>query len=89
MKMTKAEEKAGNAPAIWIELQRSTDPKRNEQCAELANAMIERLANGQRTSKFKWNDHRKCYDYGDKMGWRELTDDGHWFDLAAMAGKTK
>lgn len=87
MKISAAELKAGNAPAVWIELQRSTDPKRNEQSAELANAMLRRLGAPETGYGFEWNEERKCYDFRySPMAIRSLTDDGEWFGLAEMAG---
>ena len=76
-------------PAIWIELERHpTDHERNRENARLASEMLRRLCPPEQLAnlpRFTWGTDRYCY--GTPMGWRELSEDGEWFDLAALAGE--
>ena len=78
--------KATDQLQVWIELERpagNTPAEREADATHIArhaNRMLQRLSPGT-SYHFFWSEHRACWNYGDRMGYTGLTDNGWWLNL--------
>lgn len=82
----------GRCARVWIEIERPTgkeftsDPvaynAEADRRAKLVTNMIQRLNEGDLEGQhFWWSPNARRYCYGGPYGYRELSDDGEWFNL--------
>ena len=69
---------------VWIELEHpGADEALGDARAALANKMLARLSeadDGDR-NRFWYYGDKSCYCFGDSGGFKELSDNGFWFNL--------
>ena len=75
---------------VWIELEHPgsgvNQASLGERRAAMANRMLARLRENDDgkndLARFWWNASKSCYCYGDSGGYKELSDNGFWFNLS-------
>lgn len=69
---------------VWIELEHpGDDDVLGDRRCELANKMLARLRENTEGDRahFWWFSAKGTYCYGDSGGYKELSDNGQWFNL--------
>ena len=73
-----------NPNRVWIELEQPRDAAHAAEICTLINRTLLRMVpteEGVDVRQFSWDDKRKRYNLGTRMGDSELVDHGDWFNL--------